>query len=110
MFPPRPIYSPHRRDRGDAGDQSNRGRCVTVSSRRPTDLRRNPTQFLPGLIGTEGPEAVGTQLGISDRPAFLPHPGCAKAVVGAHEMIVLLALADVLRRCFAPFRAVVGIG
>ena len=27
------------------------------------------------------PEAVGTQLGISDRPAFLSHPGCAKTAL-----------------------------
>lgn len=65
---------------------------------------------LAGPIRTERSEAVGTQLGISDRAAFLFHPGCAKAAVGAYEMIVLLTLADVLRRRFAPFGVVMRAG
>src|SRR5947209_6015324 len=79
-------------------------------SRRPADLRRNTIRVLPGLISIERSEAVGTQLGISDRPAFLSHPGCAKAAVGAYEMIVSLTLADVLRRRLAPLRVVMRAG
>jgi hypothetical protein len=75
-----------------------------------TGKATNIIHALPGLIRTKGPEAVGTQLGIADRPAFLSHPGRTKAAVGAYEMIVLLALSDILRRRLAPFRVVMRVG
>ena len=66
-----------------------------------TNATRVPT--LPGLIDTESADAVGTQLGISDRPAFLSHTGVAEASTDAEEMIVPLALPHVLCRRLLPF-------
>jgi len=65
---------------------------------------------LPGLIDTEGTEAVGPQAGISDRPAFLSHPRAAEARIGSEEIIVPLALRHVLCRRLTPFCVRVRLG
>jgi len=59
------------------------------------------------LIRTKRNKAAIPQLGVSDRPTFLSHTVRAEAAAGADEVIVLVALPNVLRRCFAPFRMVV---
>ena len=48
------------------------------------------------LIGAERAEAVATQRGIFDWPALLSHAGAAKSSIGAEEVVVRLALPQVL--------------
>jgi len=74
--------------------------CVNVARR----------QRLPRLINTERADTVGAQLGVSDWSAFFSHPVGAEAAVGGYKIIVLVALADVLRRRLAPFRVRVRVG
>jgi hypothetical protein len=62
-----------------------------------------PRYGLPGLINTEGPDAVIAQCGIFDRPAFLSHAGAAKRSIGGEEMIVRLAFPHVLCRGLVHF-------
>src|SRR6266446_6714000 len=52
------------------------------------------------LISTEGGNTAATQPGISDRPTFLFHAVGAEAAIGAEQVIVLLALPNVLCRGF----------
>src|SRR6266446_2361743 len=55
------------------------------------------------LISTEGGNTAATQPGISDRPTFLFHAVGAEVAIGAEQVIVLLALPNVLCRGFVPF-------
>jgi hypothetical protein len=66
-------------------------------------LAIRPRYGLPGLINTEGPDAVITQCRIFDRAAFLSHAGAAKSSIGGEEAVVRLALPHVLRRRLVPF-------
>src|ERR1700757_2740596 len=58
---------------------------------------------LPRLVNAERTEAVGAQLRISDRAAFLSHPRGTEAAVGLDKIVVLLPLTDVLRRVSRHF-------
>ena len=102
-----------KRPEGAAGSRTIGGtllRFPWLASAAPSDVSAIFRAYSPGLINTEGTNAVGAQLGISYRPAFLSHPVRTKVGVVAYEMIVLLALADILRRRLAPFRVLVRIG
>src|SRR6202040_2781174 len=57
----------------------------------------------------ECPDAACAQFGISDRPAFFSHPVGTEAAVRSDKIIVLLALADVLRWALVPFRVMVPV-
>src|ERR1700732_4523635 len=75
---------------------------VSVSGYLAT-LAIRPHYSLPGLINTEGPDAVITQRRIFDRAAFLSHAGAAKSSIGGEEVVVSLALPHVLCRGLVPF-------
>src|SRR6202040_432509 len=57
----------------------------------------------------ECPDAACAQFGISDRPAFFSHPVGTEAAVRSDKIIVLLALANVLRWALVPFRVMVPV-
>jgi hypothetical protein len=103
------VRSPSYRGRGFSGSPRRhrtaarmRFLWVGVSGYLAT-LAIRPRYGLPGLINTEGPDAVITQCGIFDWPALLSHAGAAKSSIGAEEVVVRLALPHVLCRGLVPF-------
>jgi hypothetical protein len=97
-----PLSRPSPRERGEGGARGEAaggcGKDRNSSYSAISDALIPPLQRPRAFILVEARDALGVQLRVVNRTAFLAHPRGAEGGVGRHQAIVVLALDDVLAR------------